>query len=148
LDGNRVTSWFSASPPVITAGLSIQSIPAAVSGQSKVTPTPPDLARVTAFGIVKGQFPMSPRSSVSTPDWLRFLVQQLGPGILIAAACAWGLVRVYGDLTSRNEAFILLIRAEIESSQRVASALERVSSRLDAIDSRLAGARASSPPEN
>ena len=74
---------------------------------------------------------MSPRSSVSSNDWLVFAVKQLGPGVLIAAVFAWFLVRVYDDLNRRNETFVELIREEIRTSQAVAASLEKLSDKID-----------------
>lgn len=64
---------------------------------------------------------------------LVWAVGRFGSGILIAAICIVGIVRVYGDMREQNQALILLIKEQTQASSGLQTALNELRNSLTAV---------------
>lgn len=64
---------------------------------------------------------------------LIWAVGRFGSGILIAALCVAGIVRVYGDLKEQNQALITLIKEQTAASSGLQSALYELKTSLSLV---------------
>lgn len=64
---------------------------------------------------------------------LIWAVGRFGSGILIAALCVAGIVRVYGDLKEQNQALITLIKEQTAASSGLQSALHELKTSLSLV---------------
>ena len=61
---------------------------------------------------------------------LIWAVGRFGSGILIAALCVAGIVKVYGDLKEQNQALITLIKEQTAASSGLQSTLSELKTSL------------------
>jgi len=64
---------------------------------------------------------------------LIWAVGRFGSGILIAALCVAGIVRVYGDLKEQNQVLITLIKEQTAASSGLQSALYELKTSLSLV---------------
>ena len=61
---------------------------------------------------------------------LIWAVGRFGSGILIAALCVAGIIRVYGDLRDQNQALIVLIKEQTAASSGLQTTLSELKNSL------------------